>query len=51
MLIEYNAFAKILINFLKENVIKNKDISLEQYIPKDYQALWNLVTQSSMYDQ
>lgn len=50
ILMEYKGFADMMWEFVKENVVLNKELNISQYLPKEYQTLWNLATMSSAYD-
>lgn len=50
IVMEYKAFANMLWEFLKNNIVLNKDLNLTQYVPKEYRPVWNLVTKSTAYD-
>ncbi len=50
IIMEYKAFAKMLWEFLKTDLILNKELNLSQYIPKEYRAAWNIASRSTAYD-
>jgi hypothetical protein len=47
---EYKAFANMLWEFVKTDLILNKELNISQYIPKEYQAAWNIASRSTAYD-